>query len=82
MAAATGAMSKREKTEFEAAATSQDYPEPDRYAEPVSAGTEPSENSESRHFNAWLDRALPMLQERLADLGIFSVTAPVDKSKH
>lgn len=82
MAVATGAMSKREKTEFEAATTSQDYPEPDHYAEPVPAGTERSENLESRHFNSWLDRALPMLQERLADLGIVSVTAPIDKSKH
>lgn len=37
---------------------------------------------ESRHFNQWLDRALPLLQQQLASLGIIHVTAREDKPKH
>lgn len=75
-------MSKREKTEFEAAETNQDYPERERYAAPAPAAAEIVESPESRHFNAWLDRALPLLQEQLSTLGIISVTAPPAKTKH
>lgn len=44
--------------------------------------TEVSETSESRHFNAWLDRALPILQEQLASLGIFNITPSKANPKH
>lgn len=33
-------------------------------------------------FSAWLDRALPRLQEHLADVVNIDVTAPIDKIKN
>lgn len=75
-------MSKRDKTEFKAAQPDRDYPAMDSRADPRSAVAESPEKPESRHFNAWLDRTLPLLQQQLAAVGITSVTAPQDKAKH
>lgn len=75
-------MSKRDKIGFEAAGTGQDYPELDSHAGLESPAAEHPEKPESRHFNTWLDRALPLLQQQLAGLEIISVTAPPDKAKH
>lgn len=41
-----------------------------------------AKSEQSRHFNTWLDRTLPLLQDRLAAFLPADITALKDKAKH
>lgn len=77
-----GVMSKHDKAELETGEAGQDYPEREAVASSPSTDDSVLETPESRHFNTWLDRALPLLQQQLSSLGINPVTTPQDKAKH
>jgi hypothetical protein len=45
-------------------------------------GPDLAKDEQSRQFNAWLDRALPQLQQHLSDSTTGAVTSPGTKPKH